>query len=196
LIHEGGLIPKTLYKTESIEHDDNYIMETSGDDVTQATKIQLNEHNLYHKVTLSPGQIHEVIVANNDAKSVLTWDYESTRNEILFTIFKSEQETLKTINEKDDGYTSIFDLSDMQENVNYKKVEPTVCSHPKESMQGSLEMDVGNYILQWMIPPTLQNKTQLMYFYDIISSANYKGSMTSLQSGLSALSLTSSVQSR
>ncbi len=171
-------------------------METSGDDVTQATKIQLNEHNLYHKVTLSPGQIHEVIVANNDAKSVLTWDYESTRNEILFTIFKSEQETLKTINEKDDGYTSIFDLSDMQENVNYKKVEPTVCSHPKESMQGSLEMDVGNYILQWMIPPTLQNKTQLMYFYDIISSANYKGSMTSLQSGLSALSLTSSVQSR
>lgn len=184
-----------MYKTESFELDDNCIMdETSGDDVT-ATKIQLNEHNLYNKVTVKPGQIHEVIIANKDPKSVLTWDYESIKNDMLFTVFKTEKEILKNINDKDE-YTSIFDLADMQENVNYKKVEQTVTSHPKESMQGSLEMDAGTYILQWMVPPSLQNTTQLMYFYEIISSANYKGSMTSLQSGLSALSLASSVQSR
>lgn len=170
------------------------IRETSGDDVT-STKIQLNEHNLYKCTNLKPGQIHEVIINNNDAKSILTWDYESKDSDILYTIYKTDCESLKNIDDKDD-FTSIFDLSDMQENVNYKKVEQTVTSHSKESMQGSLEMDVGSYILQWMAPPASKISTQLMYFYETISSANYKGSMTSLQSGLSALSVSSSVQSR
>lgn len=190
LIHEGGLIPKQLYKTESIDYDDANVLirESSGDDVT---KIQLNEHNLYKCANLKPGQIHEVIINNIDAKSILTWDYESKDTDILFTIYKTDCESLKTIDDKDD-FTSIFDLSDMQENVNYKKVEPTVTCHSKESIQGSCEMDIGSYILQWMAPPASKVSTQLMYFNETISSANYKGSMTSL----SALSVSSSVQSR
>lgn len=54
----------------------------------------------------------------------------------------------------------------------------------------------GNYILQWFCPPSCEYPAQLMYFHEILSSANYKGSMSSLQSGISAMSLSSSCQSR
>lgn len=54
----------------------------------------------------------------------------------------------------------------------------------------------GYYILQWQCPPYCSEQSQLMYFHEILSSANYKGSMSSLQSGVSAMSLTSSCQSR
>lgn len=37
---------------------------------------------------------------------------------------------------------------------------------------------------------------QLLYCYEILSSESYRGSMTSLQSGFSALSVASSCQSR
>jgi hypothetical protein len=78
----------------------------------------------------------------------------------------------------------------MIENVNYKKKEQTVTTRAKESIQGSIEMEKATYILQWINPPTSEDSTRLMYFYEILSSANYHGSMTSLQSGSqSALSL-------
>lgn len=76
----------------------------------------------------------------------------------------------------------------MKETVNYKKKEQTITSRPKESIQGSFEMEKKTYVLQWMIPPAIDQSTRLMYFYETLSSANYRGSMTSLQSQ-SALSL-------
>lgn len=85
----------------------------------------------------------------------------------------------------DDSYTSIFDVAGMKEAVNYKKKEETISSRPKESIQGSFEMERKTYILQWMIPPAIEQSTRLMYFYEILSSANYRGSMTSLQSAMS-----------
>lgn len=93
-----------------------------------------------------------------------------------------------TRNPPDDEYTSIFNVAGMKENVNYKKKEQTITLRAKESLQGSLEMEKKTYILQWMIPPAFDLSTRLMYFYEILSSANYRGSMTSLQSQ-SALSL-------
>lgn len=54
-------------------------------------------------------------------------------------------------------------------------------------------MSHGTYILQWTLQPATDVTAQLMYFYEILSSANYKGSMTSLQS---AMSVASSCQSR
>lgn len=84
--------------------------------------------------------------------------------------------------EIDDDYRSIFDAADLKENVNYKKKEQTITSRAKESVQGSLELEKATYVLQWMIPPGIEQSTRLMYFYEILSSANYRGSMTSLQS--------------
>lgn len=76
----------------------------------------------------------------------------------------------------------------MKEGVNYKRKEQTVTIRAKESVQGSIEMEKMTYILQWMTPPSIDQSTRLMYFYEVLSSANYRGSMTSLQSQ-SAISL-------
>jgi hypothetical protein len=76
----------------------------------------------------------------------------------------------------------------MKESVDYKKKEQTMTTRAKESIQGSIEMEAFTYVLQWMIPPSIDQSTRLMYFYEILSSANYHGSMTSLQSQ-SAISL-------
>lgn len=89
----------------------------------------------------------------------------------------------------DDDFTSIFDAAGMKENVNYKKKEQTIKSRSKESIQGSIEMEKATYVLQFTNPTTSEMSTRLLYFYEILSSANYRGSMTSLQSGLSAISL-------
>lgn len=85
----------------------------------------------------------------------------------------------------DDDFTSIIDVA---ENVNFTKKEQTFTSRAKESIQGSFEMAKATYILQWMNAPISENSCRLMYFYEVLSSANYKGSMTSLQSQ-SAISL-------
>lgn len=54
----------------------------------------------------------------------------------------------------------------------------------------------GCYVLQWICPNECELPAQLMYFFEVLSSENYKGSMSNLQSGISAMSLASSCQSR
>lgn len=64
-------------------------------------------------------------------------------------------------------------------------------------LQGSHVMTyASHYVLQWTCPPQSEQPAQLMHFHEILSSQNYKGSMSSLQSGVSALSLNSSMPSR
>jgi hypothetical protein len=79
---EGGVIPRQLYKNNSIDEPD-----TMGDDIT--TQIKLNEINIYQNVELRPGQFYEIIIKNDDYKAVLTWDYESVKTEVLFTIYET-----------------------------------------------------------------------------------------------------------
>lgn len=54
----------------------------------------------------------------------------------------------------------------------------------------------GGYVLQWICPAECDLPAQLMFFFEVLSSENYKGSMSNLQSGISAMSLASSCQSR
>lgn len=111
----------------------------------------------------------------------------------------------------------------MEFDKTYFRVEPTLDCRQKESvqvkqstqsgayfcavdrrsnvilivLQGSHVMThVGNYVLQWTCPPSETTTAQLMFFYEVLSSAHYKGSMSNLQSGISAMSLASSCQSR
>lgn len=44
------------------------------------------EHNLYHCISLSRGQIHRVIIRSNDPGAVLTWDFDVMRHNIIFTV--------------------------------------------------------------------------------------------------------------
>jgi hypothetical protein len=91
LIHNGGVVPKQLYKVDSIEEPDGN-GETDGDDVMAATTIKLNEASLYQSIKLRPGQFYEIVIKNDDHRAVLTWDFESVKTEVLFTIFETEAE--------------------------------------------------------------------------------------------------------
>lgn len=119
---------------------------------------------------------------------------------------------------------SILDSEEFELDKDFHRVEPTLDCHQKESVQvcdlffsistyclwydfplndslfraqGSHVMaHNGNYVLQWICPPTCDTPAQLMFFYEVLSSENYKGSMSNLQSGISAMSLASSCQSR
>lgn len=176
LIHEGGLVPKHLYKSESIEESNGAVHAH-------------DHHGLYKSVDLKPGQLFELIIRNTDPKSVLTWDFEVLKNDTLFAVYHTEKELGAS---GSDNFSSVFDSADFKEGVNYKKIEQNVKCRPKEGVQGSHEMaSTGSYVLQWMCPPSCDGPAQLMYFHEVLSSANYKGSMTSLQSGFSSNSLQS-----
>lgn len=176
LIHEGGLIPKHLYKSESVE-------ESNG------VAHSHDHHGVYKSVDLKPGQMFELVIKNADPKSVLTWDFDVLKNDLLFAIYRTDKEIIQNSN---DSFSSVFDSAEFKEGVTYTKLEDKVKCKPKEGVQGSHEMaTTGSYVLQWMCPPSCEGPAQLMYFHEILSSANYKGSMTSLQSGFSSNSLQS-----
>ncbi|XP_055301450.1 protein real-time [Sitodiplosis mosellana] len=179
LLHEGGIVPKSLYKSLS---DDDGVGSPTHDG-----------HHIYQSVDLKPGQIQEVIIKNNDPHSILTWDFDVVRSNLKFTVYRTPK-SLPTVSDKG---RSIFESDDLEVEKDYYRVEPTLDCHQKESVQGSHVMaHNGNYVLQWICPSTCDTPAQLMFFYEVLSSENYKGSMSNLQPGISAMSLASSCQSR
>lgn len=97
-------------------------------------KIKLNECNIYQNVKLKPGQFYELVINNDDDRSVLTWDYESNR-EILFTVYET---TDADINDLSNGKQNLicvvkifltFFLSRWRLHVDYR------CCGPKRKCQ-------------------------------------------------------------
>ncbi|KAJ4444918.1 hypothetical protein ANN_06717 [Periplaneta americana] len=74
LVLEGGLVPKGLYMTEGG-------LEKEG--------CPLTEDSIYHSVSLGRGQVHEVLVSNDDPGSVITWDFDVMRQDVMFTVFRT-----------------------------------------------------------------------------------------------------------
>lgn len=54
-------------------------------------------HNLYHSISLSRGQIHRVIIRSNDPGSVLTWDFDVMRHNIMFTVLYQANDDTKNL---------------------------------------------------------------------------------------------------
>ncbi|ALC37995.1 retm [Drosophila busckii] len=202
MIHEGGLVPKTLYKMNSLEdHDDETPVASRAasasaamEAVSQGKRLSAAHHhehqNLYKTVELKAGFAHELLIRNADPKSVLTWDFDVMRNDMHFTLYRVTEE----LPDKQDAAVSYFDLQDFVEGVNYFREEPTLICRHKESVQGSHVMHHNDsYLMHWFSP----SGAQLNLFYEVLSSVNYKGSMTSLQSAFSSnSSAASSCQSR
>ncbi|XP_003489797.1 real-time [Bombus vancouverensis nearcticus] len=186
-ITEGGIVPKHLYKME-----------------LEPTSSQ-EEHNLYHCISLSRGQIHRVIIRSNDPGAVLTWDFDVMRHNIIFTVLYQAYN-----DDKDLSLESVTaedaELLEMKEiKGHFIKVEPSIVCHDGESIQGShIMQNAGVYILQWhnqddpgeFLPSISGHKAQLMYFYETLSSVHYRGSMMSLQSAISTKSEATSFLSR
>lgn len=73
-MHEGGIVPKSLYKSLSDE---------------EGVGSPTHEHHIYQSVDLKPGQNHEVIIKNNDPNSILTWDFDVLRSNLKFTVYRT-----------------------------------------------------------------------------------------------------------
>lgn len=87
--------------------------------------------------------------------------------------------------------------------VDYRTVEPCLTCHDGESVQGShVTSAPGTYILQWRHLegpqhhpfefPLAPHKAKVMYYYEVLKSQDYKGSVSSLQSSHSGNTCNSS----
>jgi len=208
-IPEGGLVPKSFYMTpQEFEKD-------------QSPGPHLMDNSCYHSISLNKGQVHEVLIQNHDKGSVITWDFDVMRHDIMFSVFRSKDTvTPKTATPTTQGS---FNLGDPEhhtsigrgwkEGTEYFRAEAPIVCHDGESIQGShVTQFVGSYILQWSyyergvgvgqdMWDTIthpQHKSKVMFYYEVLNSLDYKGSMTSLQScqsGFSTISKASGQQS-
>ncbi|XP_032517841.1 protein real-time [Danaus plexippus] len=185
-VHEGGLVPKSLYVSGAFTERD-------GD--------PLSEDSIYKSVSLARGQVHEVVVHNRDPHSVLTWDFDVLRHEVYFSVFRSTKE-LQPPEQPAAGDESRSVLEGAgREGEHYHRVETSLLCHDGESIQGSHVMSSrGSYVLQWRCEGARgPDGAQLVYFHETLASHHYRGSMSSLQSatsGFSCLSGSSSCPSR
>ncbi|EFN83960.1 protein real-time isoform X2 [Harpegnathos saltator] len=189
-IMDGGVVPKNLYRLD--------LEGTTGE----------HEHSLYHSISLSRGQTHHVFIESDDPGAVLTWDFDVMRHNVVFTVLhKSRNSGNGAIAEVSElavgGDHDIVIAKELKDN--FVKVESSVVCHDGESIQGThIMQDAGTYVLQWQnqedqtefLPSISSHKAQLMYFYETLPSAHYRGSMMSLQSAISGRSEASSSLSR
>lgn len=75
----------------SLEDDD--AEEEEAKKTLEAGGALMHEHrSLYKTVELRTGYIHEVIIPNQDPKSVLTWDFDVMRSDLHFTLYRATKE--------------------------------------------------------------------------------------------------------
>ncbi|KAL0272928.1 UNVERIFIED_CONTAM: hypothetical protein PYX00_005734 [Menopon gallinae] len=183
-VSEGGLVPKNLYLT-------------TGD--IDREGFSLKEDSLYHSISLGKGQIHEVVIHIDEPHTVITWDFDVMLQDVVFSVLVTSLplSTKETSCIGDSEHKCVIDKN-WKEGKEYFKVETPIVCHDGESVQGShVAKKAGSYVLQWkfhsghqldLLDSLTQHKAQVIYFYETLSSAEYRGSMSSLQSGHSAFS--------
>uniref|UniRef100_A0A8C9SWG9 SEC14-like protein 1 n=1 Tax=Scleropages formosus TaxID=113540 RepID=A0A8C9SWG9_SCLFO len=196
-VPEGGLVPKNLYKTlEDIGIED----------------IRLWPETIYQSVSIAKGAPHEVLVEVIDASSVITWDFDVCKGDVIFSIFHSKcvpQPLRKDL--QGANSVQLIDRS-WQLGKDYIAVESPLTCKEGESVQGShVTRWAGFYLLQWKLqsaPPcaasyrprmdevlaslqVLPPRCRIMYYTELLASHDFRGSMTSLESSHSGFSMLS-----
>ncbi|XP_075947269.1 SEC14-like protein 1 isoform X3 [Anarhichas minor] len=223
-VPEGGLVPKSMYRTaEELENDE----------------VRLWTDTIYQSASVFKGAPHELLIEIIDASSVITWDFDMCKGDVVFNIFHSKRAPQPP---RKDPLLPHGIPSPVGNNVqlidrswtlgqDYSMVESSLTCKEGESVQGShITRWPGFYILQWKfhnmpacsatnlprvddVLATLQvssHKCKVMYYTEVLGSEDFRtacwdvqslGSMTSLESshsGFSQLSAatTSSSQSQ
>ncbi|MBN3305147.1 S14L1 protein, partial [Amia calva] len=211
-VPEGGLVPKSFYQTEEeLENSDH---------------IKLWTETIYQSATVFKGAPHEIVVEILEGSSVITWDFDILKGDLVFNIFHSKRSPQAarrdpSLSTPGGNNVQLIERSWVL-GVDYSMVESPLMCREGESIQGShITRWPGFYILQWKTngPPlgpatalprvddvlaTLQvssHKCKVMYYTEVLASEDFRGSMTSLESchsGFSQLSAgtTSSSQSQ
>uniref|UniRef100_A0A3Q3WJP9 SEC14 like lipid binding 1 n=1 Tax=Mola mola TaxID=94237 RepID=A0A3Q3WJP9_MOLML len=201
-VPEGGLVPKSMYRTaEEVENED----------------VRLWTETIYQSASVFKGAPHEVLIEIIDASSVITWDFDMCKGDVVFNIYHSKR--APQLPRKDPlgahGITSpggnnvqLIDKS-WTLGQDYSMVESPLTCREGESVQGShITRWPGFYILQWKfhnmpacsttnlprvddVLATLQvssHKCKVMYYTEVLGSEDFRGSMTSLESSHSGFS--------
>ncbi|KAG7259155.1 hypothetical protein CRUP_010328, partial [Coryphaenoides rupestris] len=73
-VPEGGLVPKSLYRTtEEMENED----------------VRLWTETIYQSASVFKGAPHELLIEIIDASSVITWDFDVCKGDVVFNIYHS-----------------------------------------------------------------------------------------------------------
>jgi len=166
-----------------------------------------------------------VLIENTDKGSVITWDFDVMKHDVMFCVFRtveaikkkggSTSGVAKEKKEEVGSFNNMGTSGDPEhytgigrgwtEGKEYFRAEAPIVCHDGESIQGShVTQTVGSYILQWSYfdrvslsgqSPDMwdnlthpQHKAKLMFYYEVLNSIDYMGSMTSLQSTQSGFS--------
>uniref|UniRef100_A0A8D0GKQ3 SEC14 like lipid binding 5 n=1 Tax=Sphenodon punctatus TaxID=8508 RepID=A0A8D0GKQ3_SPHPU len=173
--------------------------------------------------------LHQIIVVEIlEGESVVTWDFDILRGDVVFSLFHSKR--APEANRKEAMLPNSSAAGDNVQligknwvlGLDYSHVESPLVCREGESIQGShVTRWPGFYLLQWKmhgpspcsgtslprvddVLASLQvsnHKCKLMYYFEVLASKDFRGSMSSLEScnsGFSQLSgaTTSSNQSQ
>ncbi|KAM9100606.1 SEC14-like protein 5 isoform X1 [Sarcophilus harrisii] len=199
-VPEGGIIPKALYHIE--------------EDQENADRVQLWTETVYQSASVFQGAPHEIAVEILEGESVITWDFDILRGDVVFNLFHSKQAPEPKPREARAGSSvQLIDQSWVL-GVDYSRVESSLLCREGESIQGShVTRWPGFYLLQWKMATPLAcaasslprvedgltsvqspgHKCKLLYYYEVLASVDFRGSMSSLESctsGFSQLSAT------
>lgn len=136
-VPDGGLIPKSLYMS-----DEEYERQRSVDN-------PLCEESIYNCISLGRGQVHEVVINNQDRGAVICWDFDIMKQDVSFCVLHTKKSVntekpsspttpLSSINPllSDLAHASVIDKS-WKEGLDYTVVEPVIVCHDGESIQVS-----------------------------------------------------------
>ncbi|XP_068590773.1 LOW QUALITY PROTEIN: SEC14-like protein 1 [Cebidichthys violaceus] len=201
-VPEGGLVPKSMYRTaEELENEE----------------VRLWTETIYQSASVFKGAPHELLIEIIDASSVITWDFDMCKGDVVFNIFHSKRAPQPP---RKDPLVAHVIPSPVGNNVqlidrswtlgqDYSMVESSLTCKEGESVQGShITRWPGFYILQWKfhnmpacsattparvddVLATLQvssHKCKVMYYTEVLGSEDFRGSMTSLESSHSGFS--------
>ncbi|XP_033479839.1 SEC14-like protein 1 isoform X2 [Epinephelus lanceolatus] len=201
-VPEGGLVPKSMYRTaEELENED----------------VRLWTETIYQSASIFKGAPHELLIEIIDASSVITWDFDMCKGDVVFNIYHSKRAPQPP---RKDPLGAHGITSPVGNNVqlidkswtlgqDYSMVESPLICKEGESVQGShITRWPGFYILQWKfhnmpacsatnlprvddVLATLQvssHKCKVMYYTEVLGSEDFRGSMTSLESSHSGFS--------
>ncbi|CAK6963299.1 SEC14-like protein 1 [Scomber scombrus] len=206
-IPEGGMVPKSLYRTaEELESEENRLLTDS----------------IYKSASIFKGAPYEMLIEITEASCVITWDFDVSKGDVIFNIYHSKRlpqppkkDTLAT-----HGITSLGAVNAQLIDKSwvlgqdYSLVEKALTCREGESVQGShITRWPGFYILQWRfhsspacsasslprvddVLASLQvssHKCKIMYYTEVLASHDFRGSMTSLESSHSGFSQLSAV---
>lgn len=201
-IPEGGLVPKSMYRTaEELESEENRLLTDS----------------IYKSASIFKGAPYEMLIEITEACSVITWDFDVSKGDVIFNIYHSKRAPQPTKRDTLGGH-ALASLGAANAQLidrnwvlgkDYSMVERALTCKEGESVQGShVTRWPGFYILQWRfhnspacsasslprvddVLASLQvssHKCKIMYYTEVLASHDFRGSMTSLESSHSGFS--------